>query len=314
MNLHVDRSAFQTLLLTQSERSGIRADILEKDYYVTLVLSELAEKQASIPAYFKGGTALYKVLGQMRRFSEDIDLTVEVAGLTKNQAKKRLESVTKRFASLTRNENETIESTGECEANYIYDSVVEVDVKDELQRFEKLKVEATSFTISEPHEPMLISPLVHDLSTIEERRILESQYGVIPFKVETIKLERIFVDKIFASEFYFLQNKFFETAKHIYDISVLLQETKIQKLLESPYELEHLINIKRIEETRRRGSELSIKKIADFSYLTSALKSDEFVGGFKRMQDQYIFQSNYKMSIEDLSNSLAEIQKAFLKY
>ena len=312
MNLHVDRSAFQTLLLTESERSGIRADILEKDYYVTLVLSELAEKQTSTPAYFKGGTALYKVLGQMRRFSEDIDLTVEVAGLSKNQAKKRLESVTKRFVSLTRNENETIESTGECVSIYRYDSVVDVDETDELQRFEKLKVEATSFTISEPHEPMLISPLVHDLSTIEERRILESQYGVISFKVETIKLERIFVDKVFAAEFYFLQNRFFDTAKHIYDISVLLQETKIQKLLELPYELEHLINIKRIEETRRRGSELSIKKIADFSYLTSALKNHEFIGSFKRMQDQYVFQSNYKMSIEDMSISLAEIQKAFL--
>lgn len=314
MDLHLDRTAFQTLLLTQSERSGIRADILEKDYYVTLVLSELVEKQASIPAYFKGGTALYKVLGQMRRFSEDIDLTVEVAGLTKNQAKKRLESITKRFASLTRNENETIESTGECEANYIYDSVVEVDVTDELQRFEKLKVEATSFTISEPHEPMIISPLLLDLSTSEERLILGSQFEVHPFTVETIKLERIFVDKVFAAEFYFQKKMYFDTAKHIYDISVLLQEVKIQSLLNAPDELERLINSKRVEETRRRGSELSAKKIADFSYLTSALKSDEFVGDFKRMQDHYIFQSNYKMSIEDLSNSLAEIQKAFLKY
>ncbi len=38
MKLHLDRPAFETLLLGESEASGIRADILEKDYYVTLVL------------------------------------------------------------------------------------------------------------------------------------------------------------------------------------------------------------------------------------------------------------------------------------
>lgn len=49
MKLHLDRPAFETLLLDESETSGIRADILEKDYYVTLVLEELAEKQDKLP-------------------------------------------------------------------------------------------------------------------------------------------------------------------------------------------------------------------------------------------------------------------------
>jgi len=76
MKLHSDSSALETLLLDISGRTGIRADIIEKDYYVTLILKELADKQKDIPAYFKGGTALYKALGSIRRFSEDIDLTV----------------------------------------------------------------------------------------------------------------------------------------------------------------------------------------------------------------------------------------------
>jgi len=42
MKLHLDRLAFETLLHGESETSGIRADILEKDYYVTLVFQELA--------------------------------------------------------------------------------------------------------------------------------------------------------------------------------------------------------------------------------------------------------------------------------
>ena len=314
MKLHLDKLAFQTLLLTQFERTKIRADILEKDYYVCLILHELSEKQKEIPAYFKGGTALYKLIGQMRRFSEDIDLTVFCEGLNNSQTKKRLEAVTKRYVSLTRNVEETIESAGECTTLYTYDSAVEVDEADKLQRFKRVKVEATSFTISEPHEPTMISPMILENATDVERQILVSQFEVSPFKVETIKLGRIFVDKIFAAEFYFLKKKFFDTAKHIYDISVLMQEEKIRKLLESPKELEHLISLKRLEETQRRGSELATLKIADFSYLVAVLKNEEFLESYQRMQDQYIYQDNYRLSIHDLSQSLSEIQRQFQDY
>ena len=60
MKLHEDRYAFLTIINLIHEISGIRSEILEKDYYVSLLLQELAEKQSRLPAYFKGGTALYK--------------------------------------------------------------------------------------------------------------------------------------------------------------------------------------------------------------------------------------------------------------
>ena len=63
MNLHHDINAFQVLLEQIHDKTGNRTDVLEKDYYVVLMLYELAEKQrAGLPAYFKGGTALYKAL------------------------------------------------------------------------------------------------------------------------------------------------------------------------------------------------------------------------------------------------------------
>ena len=95
MNLHEDSAAFQVLLASVSRRSGIREDIIEKDYYLTMLLSELASQQDRLPAYFKGGTALYKALGRMIRFSEDIDLTVETQDCTKTQAKCFMRFITK---------------------------------------------------------------------------------------------------------------------------------------------------------------------------------------------------------------------------
>jgi len=51
MKLHLDRPAFETLLLGEYEVSGFRADILEKDYCVTLVLKELADIQEFLTAH-----------------------------------------------------------------------------------------------------------------------------------------------------------------------------------------------------------------------------------------------------------------------
>lgn len=98
MRLHLDRSAFGVLLDTVHLQSGIREDVLEKDYYVTLVLKELSVKQQEgLPAYFKGGTALYKALKMINRFSEDIDLSVDTRECNKSQSNKRLENATKKF-------------------------------------------------------------------------------------------------------------------------------------------------------------------------------------------------------------------------
>ena len=83
MTLHQNVAAFATIL---QQIAGLpdsyRVDVLEKDYYVVLLLEELAAFQAQgVKAYFKGGTALYKSIGRGNRFSEDIDITVRI-GLT----------------------------------------------------------------------------------------------------------------------------------------------------------------------------------------------------------------------------------------
>ena len=73
MKLHRDRFSFLNIIGLIHGITGIRESILEKDYYVKLFLKKLSKKQETRPAYFKGGTALYKAQKSIRRFSEDID-------------------------------------------------------------------------------------------------------------------------------------------------------------------------------------------------------------------------------------------------
>ena len=246
MKLHEDTNAFRVLLEQIHERTGFRADVLEKDYYVVLMLKELAEKQqAGLPAYFKGGTALYKALKTTNRFSEDIDLSVDTRECSRTQNDRRLEQAAKKYTSLSRDASAGRTNRSEVISVYTYEPVTAYDANDALQRFGKLKIEATSFTISEPTESLEVSPILYDLATADERKILRETYEVAPFPVLTITTERIFIDKLFAAEAYVRRSsesqRAFEAAKHIYDLTVMIRQPNIQSLLEDEEQIKKLL-------------------------------------------------------------------------
>lgn len=312
MRLHEDRDAFQALLSVIGGRTGIREDIIEKDYYLTMLLKELAEKQGTLPAYFKGGTALYKALGDMVRFSEDIDLTVEAKDCSKSQGKARLEKAANGYTSLPRTSDKERESNkrGSITSVYEYTPVTAVDAGDELQRFGYVKVEATSFTVSEPYEAMIIAPLLYDKATLEEKEVLKDHYNVAPFSVNAIRLERIFADKILAAEFYYQRGLYFDVAKHLFDLSIMMQMPKIQTLLSDPDELVRMLAYKRLEEKERIGSDLAEKPFSEFELFDALLTDRKLAEQFMRMQQIYIFNDDDMlpyMEVVQRMNELCEI-------
>lgn len=291
MMLHEDRYSFLAILNQIHDASGVRLDILEKDYYVSLLLRELAEKQKVLPAYFKGGTALYKAQKSIRRFSEDIDLTVSVENCSNSQAKKRLEMATKKYTSLPRTADTEMEEDrkGSITTVYDYEPAVPVDEVDPLQRFRHVKIEATSFTVSEPFTELEIEPVLYTFASEDQRKIMRESYGLMPFMIQTIKLERIFADKILAAEFYYDREMYFDVAKHVYDVSIMLDIPSIKALLNDPSELLRMIGYKRLEETRRIGSDLADKPFRDYRIFHSLDTNTYFETAFQKMQRNYVF-------------------------
>lgn len=308
MKLHVDAKAFRVLLNDIHENTGYRLDVLEKDYYVVLILKELAEKQqAGLKAYFKGGTALYKALKTTNRFSEDIDLSVDTRECSRTQNDKRLDNSTKRYHSPERIPDEGKTNRSEVTAVYKYEPVVAYDRGDALQRFGKLKVEATSFTISEPTMSMEISPIIYELATNEQKAVLSNNYDVYPFCVQTMTLERIFIDKLFAAEAYVQRSaethRAFEAAKHIYDLSVIAKHPAIQKLYENEIEMKLLLQI-RLEEEKSRLDGIGNTIPKDFVFCTKLKDNENVSAAYKIMQKQYVFREcdriPYENAIKDM--------------
>ncbi len=66
------------LFETVAKRMNMQPAIIEKDFWVVWTLWRLFEQQELKPHLtFKGGTSLSKVYGAIKRFSEDIDLSIE---------------------------------------------------------------------------------------------------------------------------------------------------------------------------------------------------------------------------------------------
>jgi len=311
IKLHKERDAFQALLSTISGKTGIREDIIEKDYYLTLLLSELASWQTELPAYFKGGTALYKAIGSLKRFSEDIDLTVEVQDCSKSQGKKRLETAANGYSSLTRTSDKTRETNtkGSITSVYEYQPVTKIDVDDALQRFGYVKVEATSFTVSEPVEFLMVAPLLYIEASEEQQVILHDNYDVFPFEVKTIKMERIFADKILAAEFYYQRQMLFDVAKHLYDLTLMMKTERISALLTQQDELYKMLEYKRREEQNRIGSDLAQKPFVGFLLFKAFENDAKLQATFVEMQKIYVLNDADVIPFSEVIKQMSQLYR-----
>lgn len=313
MNLHLDKNAFSVIVDEVYNDTNIRRDVLEKDYYVTLLLKELSKRSNQDYAYFKGGTALYKALKSIRRFSEDIDLTVYVEDCpTPSQAQKRLENASLKFTYLPK--GKTLENKrGSVICEYLYDSMYEIDNDYPLHRFGNVKVEATSFTVSEPTEKLIIAPYLYEVSNFQNKEILSKRYGVQPFEIATISLERIFIDKVFATEYYWerkdYERKWYgDVAKHVYDITILLDNDKIKQFLSDKNKVQYIVQLKRQEEVNRLGGVSANLKMSDFGYFKGLIGDSEFSNSFQTMQNIYVLDKREVISEDKIFSAIKQLR------
>lgn len=139
--LHSDKVEFLKILERTSAQIGFPLRMLEKDYYITIVLSRINELGKDL--VFKGGTCLSKIYYSYYRLSEDLDFTLKLSGAstrtTRSNAIKPVKEKVKLFLKSFDMSIEGIEKAGHREsAQYIfyldYHSVV-------LNKKESIKLE-----------------------------------------------------------------------------------------------------------------------------------------------------------------------------
>ena len=123
--LHKDRDTFTGAVRLASRQFHILPIIAEKDYYVTMILRELAGRCSFV--VFKGGTSLSKCYRAIRRFSEDIDIAVDTALSQgqKQKLKKNIQETAEELGLRIPNIEETRSRRNYNQYIFEYDSVLD---------------------------------------------------------------------------------------------------------------------------------------------------------------------------------------------
>ena len=216
--LHNDKKHFAQAVELVVSKQNLRAEIVEKDYYVTMILRLLTERLPFI--VFKGGTSLSKCYKAIKRFSEDIDITIDTA-ISQGQKKKVKEAIEK-VSSLLGLSIPNIDETRSRRDYNRYEIAY-----NSIQQLEDFAVQPnvileTSYTaVSFPVVSLDVHNYIGDMMTEEAPDYIE-QYRLSPFKMKVQCLDRTLADKVFAICDYYLQGKVNGHSRHLYDIYKLL--------------------------------------------------------------------------------------------
>lgn len=217
--LHENREEFENAVNLASKHFHILPVIVEKDYYVTMILRKLSEDQGFV--VFKGGTSLSKCHKVIKRFSEDIDITID-SKLSQGQMKNLKASIKKIAAEL----GLSIPNIDETRSRRSYNRYV-LEYQSVLPKPDDAVQTAvlmeTSFAeVSFPTVVLPVHNYIGDMMIEEAPEELENFY-LNSFDMKVQGLDRTLADKIFAICDYYMQGKVKKHSRHIYDIYKLLQ-------------------------------------------------------------------------------------------
>lgn len=244
----------------------IPADYIEKDFWVTEALRSLAQPlvetldeadgadagtlRASI--VFKGGTSLSKAYGLINRFSEDIDLFVEISFQRKANA------TTKLFPEV-----EVGKSRADATFKLLADRVgIDIGLavapftdKDARSGFRRayqadyaggktvdgalkpvILIELTRMGNPQPNETLTVESLL--ATYVREAGVPNADYEEFaPLTVQVLSPHRTLVEKLCALEHTGQQvsegsREFTKMARHFYDVGILLKSPEVVKALQ----------------------------------------------------------------------------------
>ncbi|MGA2526220.1 MAG: nucleotidyl transferase AbiEii/AbiGii toxin family protein [Smithellaceae bacterium] len=129
--LHKDKDRFRDLVYRTATLTGFYAPLMEKDYYLTFILSRINDLSPEL--VFKGGTCLNKIYYSYYRLSEDLDFSMRMPEYTTTRGNRRkaIQVVKDNILTFANNLGMRVEDTEKAGRNeskqyifyFVYDSV-----------------------------------------------------------------------------------------------------------------------------------------------------------------------------------------------
>lgn len=225
-NLHNNIELFNDIVIATSNAFSISPAIIEKDYYVTLLLKRIVEKCPDI--IFKGGTSLSKCFKIINRFSEDIDIGLNTDKATESMRKNlkaHIKEAIDEFDGLELDNPEEIYTR-----TYYNKYQIKYPIHEEFSFIKSyLYIETAIFMKPFPYEIKQADTYIYRFLKEQQMESIIEQYELTPFAVKVQTLERTFIDKIFALGDYYLGGQKKGYSRHLYDLYKIMPHIKFNK-------------------------------------------------------------------------------------
>ena len=234
MKLHEFPSEFRDLISIVAKDKHLPESAIERDYYIVLLLKNLADSEYIEKCVFKGGTSLSKCYpGSIERFSEDIDLTflgMDENDKTCDKAIKRIEKIMT-VGAFTDKINE--ERSNRSKSMYVWFG----------DKSNRVKLEIGSSVRPDPYSKKTLKTYIQEF--LEQHNGTEDviKYELEEIILNVLNIERTFVDKLMSVKRHAICGSIEKKVRHIYDVVRLFSLPQVKEFIEDKAELKRLIAI-----------------------------------------------------------------------
>lgn len=233
MLLHKFNDEFRELITVVALEKNLPESAVERDYYIVLMLQNLANSEYADKCVFKGGTSLSKCYpGSIERFSEDIDLTyLGEDGMTNKQYSRNIKRIEDVMTVGADTEKIDAERNDRSKSMLVWFG----------DKANRVKLEIGSSVRPDPYSSKTLRSYIHEF--LESRSVAEdiARFELVPVTLNVLSIERTFIDKTMSVKRHAICGTIGSKVRHIYDVTRLYDLPEIQTFLADKTELKRLV-------------------------------------------------------------------------
>lgn len=303
MKLHEFPNEFKDLISIVAADKHLPESAIERDYYIVLLLQNLANSEYAEKCVFKGGTSLSKCYpDSIERFSEDIDLTFLGMDESDKVCDKSIKKIEKVITIGAETEKIDAERSNRSKSMYVWFG----------DKSNRIKLEVGSSIRPDPYSKKTLKTYIQEF--LEEHGGDDDieKYGLQEIKLNVLNIERTFVDKLMSVKRHAICGTIGKKVRHIYDVTRLFSMPEIQAFLADRDELKRLVDITKQTdsyylEKRNISQEYNPTGAYDFDSWKHHL-NDEVRSTYENLHKELLY-TDEQQDFDDALSSFAEISE-----
>ena len=301
MKLHEFPNEFKDLISIVAANKHLPESAIELDYYIVLLLKNLANSEYADKCVFKGGTSLSKCYpGSIERFSEDIDLTFLGMDESDKVCDKTIKKIEKVMTVDAETEKIDAERSNRSKSMFVWFG----------DKSNRVKLEIGSSVRPDPYSKKTLKTYIQEFLEDHNGADDIKKYALEENTLNVLNIERTFVDKLMSVKRHAICGTIEKKVRHIYDVTRLFSLSEIQAFLANKDELKRLIEITKQTdsyylEKRNISQEYNPTGAYDFDSWKHHL-NDSIRSTYENLHKELLY-TDEQQNFDDAINTFSEI-------